>query len=376
MIERGFMAISSINREKLRLICMALCLATPVAIPLGAQPQANSEQPRVVVDNDGTVHVPAQAVPMTPYLSPEGRAYVTAHLKNMQDPSQNVQVEGLALPLYMKPYLERQRVLYPIDRQDTKIGGVHAYVYTPKAGIADKNKNRVLIELHGGGFNGCWPGCAELESIPVSGLGRVKVVAVDYREGPDHKFPAASEDVASVYKELLKTYRAENIGVYGCSAGGMLTGMALAWFQKQGLPKPGAAGIFCAGAGSPGGGDADYTAAPLGEARVTSPLPAGGRGGRGGGYLGGTNASDPLVNQVGHPDVLAKFPPTLIITGTRGMELSSALYTHSQLVKAGVPADLHVWEGMFHGFFYNPDVPECKDAYNVMVKFFDQRLGK
>jgi epsilon-lactone hydrolase len=366
------MAISNINRNSLRLICMALCLATPVAIPLGAQTQANSEQPKVVVDNDGTVHVPAQAVPMTPYLSPEGKAYVTAHLKNMQDPSQNVQEEGLGLPRYMKPYLERQRVLYPTDRLDTKIGGVHAYVYTPKAGIADKNKNRVLIQLHGGGFNGCWPGCAELESIPVSGLGRIKVVAVDYRQGPQHKFPAASEDVASVYKELLKTYRAQNIGVYGCSAGGMLTGMALAWFQKQGLPKPGAAGIFCAGAGAPGGGDADYTATPLGEARLTQP---GGRRG-GNGYLDGINPDDPLVYQINSPEVLSKFPPTLIITGTRGMELSSALYTHQQLVKVGVPADLHVWEGLFHGFFYNPDVPECKDAYNVMVKFFDQRLGK
>ncbi len=383
------MKISEIVRTKrFRIISMALCLA---AIPLSAQQKASApqkgkaDQPKIVVDNDGTVHVPAQAVPMSPFLSPEGKAYMTAHLKYMQDPSQNVQVEGLGLPRYMKPYLDRQRVLYPTDRQDTKIGGVHTYIYTPKAGIADKNKKRVLIELHGGGFSGCWPGCAELESIPVSGLGRIKVVAVDYREAPQNKFPAASEDVAAVYKELLKTYRAENIGIYGCSAGGMLTGMALAWFQKQGLPRPGAAGIFCAGAGSPAGlglssGDGAYTAAPLGEARLASamfpPGDRGGKGGSGGGYLSGTNPADPLVNQVGHPDVLSKFPPTLIITGTRGMELSSALYTHEQLVKVGVPADLHVWEGLFHGFFYNPDVPECKDAYNVMVNFFDQRLGK
>jgi acetyl esterase/lipase len=57
------------------------------------------------------------------------------------------------------------------------------------------------------------------------------------------------------------------------------------------------------------------------------------------------------------------------------MELSGALYSHTQLVKAGVDAELHCWEGLFHGFFYNPDVPESKDAYNVMVKFFDRKLG-
>jgi acetyl esterase/lipase len=108
-------------------------------------------------------------------------------------------------------------------------------------------------------------------------------------------------------------------------------------------------------------------------------MPSGGRGaGRGPsqGYLGGTDPADPMVNPITSVDVMSKFPPTQIITGTRGMELSSALYTHEQLVKLGVEADLHVWEGLFHGFFYNPDVPECKDAYNVMVKFFDKHLGR
>jgi monoterpene epsilon-lactone hydrolase len=52
------------------------------------------------------------------------------------------------------------------------------------------------------------------------------------------------------------------------------------------------------------------------------------------------------------------------------------VYTHTQLVKAGVNAELHVWEGMFHGFFYNPDVPESQEAYQVMVKFFDRYLGE
>ena len=92
-------------------------------------------------------------------------------------------------------------------------------------------------------------------------------------------------------------------------------------------------------------------------------------------YFSGTNPKDPLVAPVNSPEVLAKFPPTLMITGTRGFELSAALYTHEQLVKAGVDTELHVWEGLFHGFFYNVDVPESKDALNVIVKFFDRRLG-
>ena len=79
---------------------------------------------------------------------------------------------------------------------------------------------------------------------------------------------------------------------------------------------------------------------------------------------------------INSPQVLAKFPPTLLITGTRGFELSSAVYTHTQLVKNGVDARIHVWEGLFHGFFYNPDVPESQDCYRVIADFFARSLGK
>ncbi len=93
-------------------------------------------------------------------------------------------------------------------------------------------------------------------------------------------------------------------------------------------------GIFCAGAGSPSGagfvGDATYTAGPLGEART-------------------------LVAPINSPQVLAKFPPTL--------------------VKLNFAAELHVWEALFHGFFYNPDVPESRDCYDVIVEVFNHHLG-
>jgi acetyl esterase/lipase len=211
--------------------------------------------------------------------------------------------------------------------------------------------------------------------MPIAALGRIKIVSLDYRQGPKYRHPAASEDVASAYRELLKTYRPANIGIYGCSAGGMLTAMSVAWFQAHDLPRPGAVALLCAGAASTAGaafgGDANYTTMPLGEARVAVP-----GAGNDLGYFAGTNPNDPLVAPAASPDVLAKFPPTLIVTGTRAFELSNAVYTHAQLVKQGVEADLHVWEGMFHGFFYNADVPESRDCFDVIVRFFDSRLGK
>lgn len=353
--------------------------AMGLAIVATSAAQAQGGPGPLPIGEDGTVQVPAMAVPVSDFLSPEARVYVAEHLLAVAKLDPNAPPSPV--PPLIAPYVPRVKARYHTHREDTAIAGVRTYVYTPASGIAPENRMRVLINLHGGGFHECFPGCAELESIPIAALMRIKVVSLDYREGPQYRFPAASEDVAAVYRQLLKTYRPENIGIYGCSAGGMLTGMSLAWFQKHGLPRPGAAGIFCAGAtlaSSGFGGDATYTALPLGEARMPPPpAPPGAKASAPPlGYLTGVDPKDPLVAPASSPAVLAKFPPTLIITGTRGFEYSSAIFTHELLVKAGVDAELHVWEGLFHGFYYNPDVPESRDAYDVMVRFFDRHLGK
>lgn len=357
-----------LNRSLVLFIVCSTFATTGGTLLTHAQNQPQPKPPSVTVEADGTVQVPPMSVPLSNFLSPEAKAYVTQHLHDMQDPELVKQDEGV--PRFMKGILARDRELFAVDKQDTQIGGVHAYVYTPKSGISEVNKARVLINLHGGGFSGCWPACAELESMPISALMQIKIVTVDYREGPEHKFPAASEDVASVYRELLKTYPAKSIGIYGCSAGGMLTAMSVAWFQTHQLPSPGAVGIYCASAGS-FGGDATYIAFPFGEARVPMSRPPGASQL---GYFSTADPKDPMVSPINSPEILSKFPPTLLITGTRDFAMSGTINTDTQLTKLGVHSELHVWEGLFHGFFYNADVPESKDAFNVMIKFFDRNL--
>ena len=362
MSDRGFMSVM--------VAFASVCLLNQSGVLAAGQDQAAAPpQPKIVIESDGTVQEPARAVPLSTFLSPEGKAYMIDHLNAMEAPRVAQQNNGV--PGFMKHYLDRDLELFPLDRKDDKIAGVHVYVYTPKSGIAEKNKTRVLINLHGGGFSGCWPGCAELESMPIASLMGIKVVSVDYREGPEYKFPAASEDVAKVYKELLSTYKAKNIGIYGCSAGGMLTAMSLAWFQTHDLPTPGADGIYCASAGA-FGGDASYIAFPLGEARIPSAAP----GQTQLGYFSTASMTDPLVEPTNSPEVLAKFPPTLLITATRDFAMSGAINTDVQLTKAGVDSELHMWDGMFHGFFYNADTPESREAFSIMINFFDRHLGK
>jgi len=56
--------------------------------------------------------------------------------------------------------------------------------------------------------------------------------------------------------------------------------------------------------------------------------------------------------------------------------MSSVLRSQSLLTAAGVETELHVWDGMWHAFFSDPEIPESRQAYAVMLRFFDRRLGR
>src|SRR5262249_37930025 len=103
---------------------------------------------------------------------------------------------------YGTSYYKKLRVDYPVKMTEQRIGGVLTEVFVPVEGIAPANQDRVLINLHGGGFVGGSRIDSHLESVPIAALGRIKVVSIDYRLGPEFSFPAASEDVAAVYRDL------------------------------------------------------------------------------------------------------------------------------------------------------------------------------
>ena len=63
-----------------------------------------------------------------------------------------------------------------------------------------------------------------------------------------------------------------------------------------------------------------------------------------------------------------------MISGTRSFGLSAAVQTHRELVKAGADADLHLWDGQGHCFYYDFSLPESREAFAVIMKFFDQKL--
>jgi epsilon-lactone hydrolase len=381
-----------VNRTA-KLFLAALGLTIFCAIqPSSAMDETKSSTSRVSIDADGTVHAPPLDVPLSAYMSEQAkRAFIeqSLHLADADRwKSEPISTIRVFVDEEQQQLLDRARAMYPVIVEQRKFAGVTAKVITPASGVAASNRGRVLINLHGGGFVVGARNEALLESIPIAGVGKFKVITVDYRQGPEFQFPSASEDVAAVYRELLKHYKPRNIGIYGCSAGGTLTAMTLAWLQKEKLPTPGAVGIFSAGAfgsfyDSPSvlgswGGDSRFTAPPLvGEkSPTTDPKLAPAMPSYWTTYLAAANLTDPLVSPALSATVLAQFPPTLLITGTRAYDMSTAVQTQRLLTKAGVRADLHLWDGLGHCFIFDADLPESQEAFAVITKFFDAQLGR
>jgi monoterpene epsilon-lactone hydrolase len=64
------------------------------------------------------------------------------------------------------------------------------------------------------------------------------------------------------------------------------------------------------------------------------------------------------------------------MTSTRDMLLSDTTILHRAFLRAGVDAQLVVFEGLSHCFWYNPSLPESREADEIMAKFFNNMLGR
>jgi acetyl esterase/lipase len=353
-------------------------IMTLTAFALLAAPAAAQNNADLKVQDDGTITTRSFDLPFSSFASPEAR---DAYVKRLRVPPQpriaDIEEVRRNSDEKLRPQYELIRTMYPASSTRATIGGVPTETFVPTAGVSAQNRGRILIELHGGGFVAGGGGMTgAISALPIASVGRIKVISVDYRMAPEHRFPAASEDLATVYRHLLKTYKPQNIGLFGCSAGGFLAAEAIPWFLKEKLPLPGAIGVFCASAHSFAEGDSAQLWTRMGSVLPIVP-PAKPDGSMGDNlYFRGTRAGDPLVVPAASTDVLRAFPPTLFLTGTRAPEMSGAAQSHLELLDLGRTSELALFDGMDHGFFSDATLPESQRAYRLIVRFFDSHLGR
>ncbi len=318
------------------------------------------------IEANGTARV-TRVVPVPQDLSPEAQAFIS-HSVPDEAPEQTLAERRKHLDEWEARARAQWTKLLPNSIEETAIAGVPVHVVTPD-GMPAANADKVLINLHGGGFNGDSGSYAE--SIPIAGYTRMKVIAVLYRLAPEHPFPAGVDDAVAVYKELLKTHRPDHIGIYGTSAGATLTAEVAVKLKQLGLPMPAALGIFSTVSDFARMGDswsmytlsglAGHLEAPNGSPHDTY-------------YVGSTDAKDPVLSPI-YAD-LHGLPPTLFATSERDALLSSTANLQRAYLRAAVDARLVVFDALPHAFWYHSELPEAIEANKLMANFFVKQLAK
>ena len=350
----------------MKITALHLIVALAIAPTLAAQSTPATPQDSATFDADGTAHL-TRVVPMPATISPEAQKWLESLAQQKIGSPESLAERRARTDVWRKTDSAEARKLYPVNVEETSLAGVRTDIITPLSSPADK---RVLINLHGGGFNS--DSGSLIEGVPIANLAKIKVVSVYYRLAPENPFPAAVDDVVAVYKELLKTYVPRSIGIFGTSAGAILTAEVAVRLKQLGLPLPAALGIFS--------GLADYSR--VGDSRQLFTL--NGFPGRlepidpnhlpNDEYVGKTNRKDPVLSPI-FAD-LHGMPPTLLVTSARDILLSDTTTLHRAMLRAGNDAQLVVFEALPHAFWYHFQLPETREALELMAKFFDEKLAR
>jgi acetyl esterase/lipase len=355
----------------LLLASAALAAQQPTATPASATPlpttaaQAPSRDTSFI-DEQGTAHV-TRVVPVPTTISSQAQLALGRPAPD-QGPPQSLAERRKGTDAYTARARVAWSRLCPNQLVEDSIAGVPVRIVTPE-GLTEANKDKVLLNLHGGGFNS--DSGSYTESIPIASYTGVKVVAVLYRLAPEHPFPAAVDDSVAVYKELLKTYKPEHIAIYGTSAGAILTAEVAAKLKQLGLPLPSALGIFSGMGDFARAGDSIALYALRGLTGHLDPPEAGAHDPY---YVATTDPKDPVLSPI-YSD-LHGLPPTLFVTSGRDMLLSGTANLHRACLNAGVDAHLVVYDALPHAFWYDPMLPEAIEANHIMADFFVRHLGK
>jgi len=261
-----------------------------------------------------------------------------------------------------------ERVAAPTDvtfEADT-VGGISGWWAKP----ARPRKGAAIIHLHGGWFNlGTARAYRNLVGHIASSAGADAFVP-DYRLAPEHRFPAAVEDVEACYRGLVDK-GINKIAVTGDSAGGdlalVLLSIACAPAYKGGMAPVGAVAI------SPVTdlaltGESFQTRAEADPYFTKSQV-----AGLVASYLGETDPKNPLASPL-YGD-LSGLPPIRVHVGDDEVLLDDSRRYVERAVAAGVDAELDVWMGMPHGFVTGiREFDAARQALSAIGAFLTERL--
>lgn len=217
-------------------------------------------------------------------------------------------------------------------------------IFTPNGGRAQK---AAVLDLHGGGFAIGTTRMDDQLNISIAREVDAVVISVEYRLAPEHPFPTPAQDC---YDALLWVWaEAEGLGVdrdriavHGDSAGGGLAATVCLWARDLDGPRVAFQSLL-----EPELDDRCDTPSMLAgtdtpvwyrdNALLSWQY-----------YLSGQEPS-PYAAPARMAD-LRGLPPTYVTVNQIDPLLDEGLAYARRLIDAGVPTELHLWPGAYHGF--------------------------
>ena len=309
------------------------------------------------------LHIPPRFIPTPTTISPEAQAFMSMQipivpLPDLADkPGWRKYIDGMNQMITGQTSMLAQP--YPADSIAHKLSASTLYEVKPKT-LQAKNEKRAILFAHGGGFVLGGGMAVVYAAQPMASLAQTRIYSLDYRMPPDYPFPAPLDDVVEAYRWLLERYEPENIAFWGGSAGGNLAAAAILKARDVGLPMPAACALQSPAVDCTESGDSYETNRMLDillKERSPQLFTL---------YAGGHDLRDPILSPV-FADYSQGFSPTILVSGTRDLLLSSTVNLHRALRRAGVEAELHIWEAMCHMPFIG--APEEKEVMMEQICF-------
>lgn len=281
-------------------------------------------------------------------------------LTRIQHPKQLRWIEKILLPLI---HLPKHCEMMPSDLLYTHIKNLHTTA----------RPNRILIYVHGGGFN---LGNPELYHSYASRLMQAAefghVILPRYRRAPEYPFPAASDDLFKFWQQLTKDFPNAEIYLAGESAGANLALSLCLKLRQHNMILPKKlflhSGWFDLAMRGESYYDPEVNDSFIGRLpqRHTWLFQIFGQH-----YVGQADVLDPLVSPL-YGD-FSDFPPCYIMAAEREIFRSDSEYLAEKLNTAAVNCHLEIWSGMWHAFAtLAPLLPEANQAIKKIGLWFRQ----
>jgi monoterpene epsilon-lactone hydrolase len=353
------------NRRGVQVIALATLLTCSFGSPLAAQEDAWTIGPRSLPPSGGVSEVFREYLAKQP--TPDVEAAKGDVFKTAEEWEAWIRPRDEATAAAAR---KLARALSVTVKHDT-IAGVNVYHVTPAKTDAE-HKNHLFVHVHGGAYvvNGGEAGT--VEAVLAASYLKIPVLSIDYRMPPSHPAPAAMKDVIAVWRKLSEDRSATTMAMGGTSAGAGLTMSSVQRMLELGLEPPQALFLGTPGADVTKTGDSRYINEGIDPGLVAwdgvphEALKL---------YAGDYDHKHPYVSPI--YGKFEGFPPSYLISGTRDLMLSDTVRTHRELRRAGVEADLHVYEGQAHAeYLAVMDAPESAEHFAELNRFLLKHLSK